>query len=291
MSEKTITNKVHSYQASASAFGGHLQRPIHQNLPTLAPTCLPSVGGYHSARHPNFQFHEIISIDEAYTHVGGSFDHKTGTWTTIASSVVKGLNVGHTLFADRIVGQISIEHPADGHHPTVSFLGTHFHGLRIGHCELKPVLQLDLCDDPDHPGTFPKHSYLKNTHFVTTAQDQSQKFHQFWLGDQPALPGKEPLPQDGDNTSAVVGDRGSVVCSIVKEIGGKCGGKSYGHAIQIPHFGLIFLGELTVGCGSFDLTMLRLDLGSPIAGSVAVAQAAASGGGKRGSGGGTNTGP
>jgi hypothetical protein len=294
MSDTTKQNKHHTYQASASAFGGRLERPIDQNLPSLATTCLPSVGGYHSARHPNFQFHEIISIDEAYTHVGGSFDQRTGNWMTIASSVIKGLNVGHTLFADRIVGQISIEHHADGVHPTVSFLGTHFDGLRIGNCELNPTLQLGLCNHPDAAGGFPKQSYLKNTSFVNEARDQSQKFMQFWLGDQPAagkfLPGKKGVAQDGENTKDAVEDRGSVLCSIVKDIGGKCGGKTYGHAIQIPHFGLIYLGELTVGCGSFDLTMLRLDLGSPIAGSVAAAQAAAAGG-KKGGPSGPNTGP
>jgi hypothetical protein len=282
MSETTTAKRVHSFQASASAFGGRLYRPIDQNLPSLANTCLPSVGGYNSARHPNFQFHEIISIDEAYTHVGGSFDPHTGNWTTIASSVIKGFNVGHTLFADRIVAQISIEHPADGVHPTVSFLGTHFDGLRIGSCELKPTLQLDMCAHPPAEGRFPNHPYTRNANLLKTAQDQSQKFMQFWLGDKPAtgkfLAGKKTVAQEGENTKDAIEDRGSVLCSIVKDIGGKCGDQAYGHAIHVPHFGFVYLGELTVGCGSFDLTMIRLDLGSPLAGNAAAAQASASGG-------------
>ena len=292
MSDPTKATRFHSYQASAVAVGGFLHRPIHENLPAVAPTCLPSVGGFDSARHERFQFRGLISVDEAYTHVGGSYDPQTGSWTTIASSVLKGLSVGHTLFADMIVGQISVEHPADGGHPRVSFLGTHFDALRIGDCDLKPVLNLDLLDDPGDPGAFPGQSHVKNETFLKTVGERSQKFLQFWLGDKPALPGEKPLPQDGDNTPAAIDDRGSVLSSIVTDIGGKCATKSYGHAIYIPHFGYIYLGELTVAPGNFQLTMLRLDLGSPIGGNVAAGQAAA-GGGKGGKGGpsGGNTGP
>ncbi len=284
MSEPTKTTRFHSYQASAVAIGGFLHRPIRENLPAVAPTCLPSVGGFDSARHERFDFRGLITVDDAYTHVGGSYDERTGSWTTIASSVVKGLSVGHTLFADRIVGQVSVEHPGDGGHPRVSFLGTHYDALRVGDCDLAPTLNLDLLDDPDNPGAFPKQSHLKDECFLKTVGEESQKFLQYWIGDKPALPDGKPLPQDGDNTPAAIEDRGNVLSSIVTGIGGECATKSYGHALYVPHFGYIYLGELSVGPGNFQLTMLRLDLGSPIGGSVAAGQATA-GGGKGGKGG------
>jgi hypothetical protein len=288
MSDPKKAKRFHSYEASALAVGGFLHRPIHENLPAVAPTCLPSVGGFGSARHERFEFHGLVSVDNAYTHVGGSYDPKSGSWTTIASSVVEGLSVGHTLFADRIVSQISVEHPGDGGHPRVSFLGTHFDTLRVGDCDLKPVLNLDLLDDPENPGGFPKQAPIENQSFLKTVSEQSQKFLQNWLGDKPpALPSEKPLPQDGDNTPAAIEARGSILTSLVTNIGGTCGSKRYGHAIHIPHFGYIYLGELTVGRGNFQLTMLRLDLGSPIGGNVAAGQAAVGGtkGGKGGPGG------
>ncbi len=177
MSDPKDDKRFHSYEASALAVGGFLHRPIHENLPAVAPTCLPSVGGFGSARHERFEFHGLVSVDNAYTHVGGSYDPKSGSWTTIASSVVEGLSVGHTLFADRIVGQISIEHPGDGGHPRVSFLGTHFDALRVGDCDLKPVLNLDLLDNPTKPGDFPEQSPLEDQGFLKTVGDESQKFH------------------------------------------------------------------------------------------------------------------
>jgi hypothetical protein len=291
MADTKNKKRLHSYHASANAFGGRLERPIQQHLPSLASICLPSVGGYDTALHKDFRFHEIFSIDEASSHVGGSFDPKTGNWTTIATSVLKGLNVAHTLFADRIVAQISVEHPADGYHPRVSFLGTRFDGLRIGDCELKPCLHLHLCDNGT-VGAFPGQSHLKNQKLVNSAHEQSKAFAKFWLAQKGAdgkpLRGMQDLDKDGENSKGVVEERGSVVCSLVDKIEGKCAGITGGHAIYIPDFGRVFLGELRVEHGAFDLTMLRLDLGSPSAGSVSGAQAAA-GGGNKGSQGGITT--
>src|SRR5271170_416365 len=112
-----VKRSLHSYQAAANAFGGRLQRPIEQNLPVLASSSLPVVGGYTSARHENFHLHEIFAVKTAYTQVGGSFERDKQIRTTITTSVVEGLNVNNVLFADRIVAQISLDHPVDGFHP------------------------------------------------------------------------------------------------------------------------------------------------------------------------------
>jgi len=281
---------LHSYQAHASAFGGRLQHPIELHLPVLASTSLPVVGGYDSARHENFRHHDAFSIQAAYTHVGGGFDRETGSWKTVASSVVEGLNVNNVLFADRIVAQISVDHGTDSYHPKVSFDGTLFEGLRIGKCEVKPVLKLALCDDAPQ-GKFPARSCLKNDKFVAFAHQQSRKFAEFWLKqkgpDGKPLRGMEHLDKDGVNAKDEVEQRGSVLCSLVESIEGKCAGTKFGHAIHVPDFGRIFLGELAVDHGAFHLTMVRLDLGSPMTGLVMAAQAAA--GGPHGSGSGTTT--
>jgi hypothetical protein len=69
-----------------------------------------------------------------------------------------------------------------------------------------------------------------------------------------------------------------------------------GHAITIPNFGSIFLAELFVTHGAYDLTMLRLELGCPVSGTVSAGQAAVAAAGsiatakRKGSGGGTGSG-
>jgi len=275
-----VKKSLHSYHAAASAFGGRLQRPIEQHLPVLAATSLPVVGGYTSARHENFRHHDTFSIQAAYTQVGGSFDRDTGSWKTVATSVVQGLNVNNVLFAERIVAQISVEHGTDSYHPKVSFDGTLFEGLRIGKGELKPALKLNLCTDAPQ-GKFPTRSCLKNEKFVASAHQQSKKFAEFWLKQKgpngKLLRGMEHLDKDGENAKDDVEQRGSVLCSLVESIEGKCAGTKFGHAIHIPDFGRIFLGELTVEHGAFNLTMVRLDLGSPMTGQVMAAQAVAGG--------------
>ena len=59
--------------------------------------------------------------------------------------------------------------------------------------------------------------------------------------------------------------------------------KSFGHVIHIPDFGNIFLAELTVNHNSFNLTMIRLDLGCLADGSVSMVSCNVNGkGGKPG---------
>jgi hypothetical protein len=70
------------------------------------------------------------------------------------------------------------------------------------------------------------------------------------------------------------------------------GGTSFGHVIDVPHFGKIFLAELRVerkagnpGKGIYDtyefhLTMIRLEMGCLAQGTAAVAALDTNGGGK-----------
>ena len=61
-------------------------------------------------------------------------------------------------------------------------------------------------------------------------------------------------------------------------------GKSFGHVIHIPDFGNIFLAELTVNHNSFNLTMIRLELGCLAEGPVSIVTCNVNGGGGKGGG-------
>jgi hypothetical protein len=279
---------VHYYHANADAFGGRLERPFEEVLPVLAPSSLPVVGGYHSARHEDFRLGELFSIKTAYTQVAGSRSPRTGSFNTIVTSVIEGLNVGNVVFADRVAVQISTAHPAVGYHPKVSFIGTEFRGLRIGGCKLEPTLNLGVCDDGD-PRKYPTRSCFYNEQLRAFARQQSEDLLEFSDGQlkEPEQHFKwlEAHTNGGPNTPDRIAERGNILCSMVEKIevvdDANCPGTTAGHVIDIPEFGVIYLAELIVDHGSFDLTMLRFELGCP---------ATAKAGGPHGGANGTTTG-
>jgi hypothetical protein len=296
------------YQASGNAFGGRIDQPFPQLLSALAPISLPSAGGYASARHEGFRAHELISIEAAYTQVAGSTDAR-GTFTTLSTSVIEGLNVNNIFFADRIAAQISLAFTVGAEYPRVSFLGTELLGLRIGGVELRPEFNFGVFHGPD-PDKYPTRPLVDDPSFLKRASSQLAAVEKLFGWGAEANPGsgaerssKADTQEAGsaDNgTEAANPGQGSLLCSVVEKIeiaNGTLPGSQVGHAISIPNFGSIFLAELIAGRGSFDLTMLRLELGCPVSGTVSAGQAAAAASAgsiatsrKKGSGGGMGSG-
>jgi hypothetical protein len=88
---------------------------------------------------------------------------------------------------------------------------------------------------------------------------------------------------------------GKASCSLVKKIGG-APASSFGHVIDVPNFGKIFLGELSVhrkaaqakdekDAYHFQLTMIRLEMGCIGTGTAKIAALDANGKGGKGGGG------
>jgi hypothetical protein len=107
------------------------------------------------------------------------------------------------------------------------------------------------------------------------------------------------IPQDAKTAEAEKGAWDGITCSLVENVEikdisvkGADGqpvqipppAKSFGHVIHVPDFGTIFLAELTVNHNSFNLTMIRLEMGCLSDGSVSVATANVNGKGKGGGG-------
>jgi hypothetical protein len=124
----TNSKRVHYYHADASALGGHIRRPFDKAIPVQAAVSLPPVGGYleaHGRKDPKeSDVNSIVSFETAYSHVSGSVSKKNGAVTTMVTSTVENFNVLDTFTADRMVAQISLDHPPDGYIPKVSLIGT-----------------------------------------------------------------------------------------------------------------------------------------------------------------------
>ena len=239
------------FHASANALGGTLTTPHKKVIPSQASASLPAVGGHATARTEAFNCDEIVSCRSTHTRVSGVQVEEDGSWATLVTSVVEGLNVLDAVKAERVVAQVSVEHPADGGSPTYSLAGSHFDGLRLGGVEVKPTLNSKLLGVDSGDG-------LDFSIFQQTGRAQAVKMIQKaktgtnaqWVQDRfdwmTAAKPKADTP---------------ILCSLVDDPGANVPGRIFGHVLELPHFGKVFLGELLVMRGSIQLSMVRAELG------------------------------
>ncbi|MGA9964662.1 MAG: hypothetical protein WBQ10_05615 [Terriglobales bacterium] len=286
------TKRVHYYHADASALGGHIRRPFDKAIPVQAAVSLPPVGGYLEARGrqdpKDSDVNSIVSFEAAYSHVSGSVSKKNGAAvTTMVTSTVEKFNVLDTFTADRMVAQISLDHPPDGYIPRVSLIGTQFENVRIGGDRVEIILDLDMCRHSQ--GEYPSRRCMGDPQFLAKVGKQYDLINDpgsmpDWIKDKTVPDWVRARYKKKDVSEPALSEKGYVLCSIVKEIRGKFPGKHYHNIIEIPEFGKIFLGELVVDYGSFQLIMARLELGSPTEACISAAVGKANGTGGGGGG-------
>jgi hypothetical protein len=267
--------RVHYFHADANALGGKLERPVSPLIPVQAPLSLPPVGGYASARTETFRLEGILSFRAAHTQVAGSAEGENGPWTTLVTSVVEGLNVLDILTADRLVAQISTEHPKVGHVPKVKFLGTQFENLRVAGHPLEIEVDLGFADTNDG-ADYPSQPCIRDPQFLTRVGEQRRRIVDErsipeWCKDK-TVPSwvRDRYPWDSVDAK---GGKDGVLCSVVKAIRGQFPGRVFGNALEIPDFGRVHLGELLVDANSYRLIMARLELGCPTQGDASVSSA------------------
>ena len=271
---------------------------------------------YLSQHAKNFRLEGIVSYAAAHTQVSGHDSEKhAGASVTLATSFVEDLNVLNVVTADRVVAQISTTHFPGQYCPHVTFLGTHFENLRIARHRAEPYLKLDLAGAraegkealPVNKGTGlmnaieAQYKRLKQT-IGALADKEREKMR---LRDTDASLGKKYYGFNVDyddiqkraNAAKTNDDWDGITCSLVehveiKDISVKAAdgqaiqipppARAFGHVIHIPDFGNIFLAELTVKHNSYNLTMIRLEMGCLATGSTSVATASVNGRGSSG---------
>lgn len=274
---------------------------------------------YFSQHAKNYRLEGIISYAAAHTQVSGhASDKDAGASVTLATSVVEDLNVLNVVTADRVVAQISTTHLPGEYCPHVTFLGTHFENLRIARHRAEPYLKLDLAGArAEGKDAMP---VSKGTALMNAVEAQYQKLknkiggladkerEKMRLRDTDASLAKKydgftvdySKIQQQANAAKKDDNWDGITCSLVehveiKDISVKAAdGKSiqipppaetFGHVIHIPDFGNIFLAELTVKHNSYNLTMIRLEMGCLASGSTKIVTCNVNGGGKGGGGG------
>ncbi len=234
--------RYHIYQAEAEALTGGLTLPLIQDVKPPTYVKLNERGGYLSQNVENYRLGGVVSFRSAYTQVAGNPDPKTDHgWNTLATSVIEGLNVLDIVTADRIVCQISTDHPLVGYVPTVTFLGTRIENLRIAG---QPVtLKMNLNMLGQKPGD--DASYTSNREFIerVAAQRNHIQSHQ-------NIPAE--IARRYNRLPAVSDKQGSITCSLVDHVEGDFPGRCFGNAIDVPNFGKIYLGTVTLEQSDFD---------------------------------------
>ncbi|MGO8720707.1 MAG: hypothetical protein ACLQMO_16055 [Acidobacteriaceae bacterium] len=257
---RSEAKKVFYYDADASSLGGFVEEPFQAVIPSQASVSLPAVGGYATTRTESFNFKEIVSCRCAYTRVSGRMIQEDGPWTTQVTSVIEGLNILEIVTAERIVAQISVEHPREGSAAGISFAGSHFERLRVGGQDVCPVLNSSLMGIGPGADNIP--SRLMWPGLLRAGQEQARELvrsvtespdrsaYEWVLQRYGWMEPKRELQKDG-----------CVLCSLTDGVEGTVPGKTIGHFVEIPDFGRIFLGELMAFPRSVQLTMVRAELG------------------------------
>ena len=264
------TERQFYYHADASPVGGHITHPFEKIISTEASSSLAQAGGHVNGVHESYRLDPIVAAQKAYSHISGAKNHKTGTWTTLTTSVVEHLNVLEVVTADRIVARLAVEHPAEGYIPKVSFVGAQFINLRVNGHPVNVKLNRSLL----HPGhdNFPEKPHIKDEKFIQKVAEHGRRITEAkdapeWAKTRYGWIGK---PEEHEK-------RGHVLCSLVEEIEEVHGSTTCGHVIVVPDFGNLFLGEVSLDHAAFQLTMLRMELGCPAVGNLSMATASSNG--------------
>ena len=255
----TATVRTHSYFAEAHVLSGQLR---HSIKPSAQVFLIGEGDGNVTGQIKGLRIDDLVSIDSATTTVTGA-QQQNGEWITTASCDLKGLVVRDLLSgeavvtADRIAVTMTSVHPVEGYVPSVKFEPA-ITNLVINSCRVNQTYQLDILGKSkpaEGPGKKPPCSkpylveYLRHPEFVTNVTAQDKRIVD--SSESPAW-AKRKYSRDQSN-------RSKIECSLVSDTGLEEG---FGHIVEVPDFGRIFLTELTVG-DRFELNMLRLDL-SPL---------------------------
>ncbi|MBS1805109.1 MAG: hypothetical protein JST28_17245 [Acidobacteria bacterium] len=263
MDKDNAPKRHHKFHAEATTLEGELHLPFAQKTCSHTASKLNENGGYVTQHADRFHLGGVINFRSSYTHVGGNLDSKPDHgWNTITTAVIEGLNVMEVVTADRVVAQISTDHPLEGYVPRVTFLGTRIENLRIAGSEPLKIHfnHAILGDKPANDA-----GYTTDSGFIQRVSGQYETIRKG--KDLPA----ELAGRYNQNPSGA-SNRGSVECSLVNQVEGSFPGRSCGHILFIPDFGKVHLATLKVEHSDYNdkgipkqttisLVMLRCEMG------------------------------
>jgi hypothetical protein len=284
----------HVYHAQAYLLKGEIKHPIQQPIQEYGEVVLENTRREslitQTVGETNIE--GLISFKRGYTRVAGThvkqktdiYNNDHAGWATLATSAMEGYNVLDVITADRVVAQLTTEHPMTNdpeqpiaHVPRVNFFGTRFENLRIGGYPVEVELDLAFCG-PKPQGERP---YLQDVGFLDRVQrqldgilkseDLPESMEKRYAGEIVCIDNLKKRSKEGGNDAGANGEPNGyskLRCSLVNKIKLPSpipGVRTFGNVIFIPDFGTFALAEVEVGIhnGHGDFRHRRSDAARP----------------------------
>ena len=286
-----IKDRIFFHHADVSVLGGHFTDPAGV-VPVQGSLSLSPSGGEGEVQAEHFSFHNLISFTRGHSTVSGNYDK--GLWITEATVTIEDLRILDRVSIKKLVSSMTTKHPeAPGEYePSVSLEGSTIEGMRIDGVEIKVNLDGEfLKNEPNLPVSSARRPLLESADFCGKVKKQYEntvEMHRAAL-----LRGAASKRDDEKDVTewvskryaaldvdAKMGERGAVLCSIVKSIDIPKPSKStntpapkfrvtpYGNIVEVEDLGRLFLGEIMLDRNTHRLIMLRAELGSSTNGSA-----------------------
>jgi hypothetical protein len=285
------------YHANALAFGGVINKPGCDVIPSQASVVLAPSGGEGSQTVRNFSYKGILTFDEASVYVAGS--RKGRVRNTVATALIRNLNVMNMIQIDLLIARVTSEHLAVDEtknaaigEPEFTFEGSLIDNVRIGGRRATVTLDHSLFSRYATYSSFVKAFSgdagaedrllgRKSSGAVegTLAQRYAKRF--CWPIDQcqKGAPGRNGVIRGSlveDIDIPIVGEDFSDEEAVrrndrIQPV------RRNGYIVRIADFGTLALGEVILKDHQRTVNMLRFDLGSPIDGSGTASSATTNG--------------
>jgi hypothetical protein len=208
-----------------------LTKPSCEIIPGQAATSLSQTGGESYSVVKDFNWKGLITFDEASSYVTGSKEE--GNHNTLATSTIRNLNIANMVQADLVVARVTSKHEEGKPEGEITFAGSMIRNLTIAGETVN--VALDPTPFSENP-TF--------TDFVNHCRKKS-------------------------GTANARVDEDTATASLVSgEVGCRAGRTLHGYVVVIPEFGKIYVAQVLMRRGYRLLSMLRFELGCPLAGSL-----------------------
>lgn len=256
------------FRGSTMAVGGRIESPVCENIEAQCASVLPAIGGFAATSVDRFDYKNIIGFRRATSTVSGqkvkheNAKHGSGTsYDTLVTVAIEDLNILDVITADRVVARMTSTHSDDGREPEALPFGSHFENLRIGGVpvELRPYAKL-----------VSQGSYQNLTETRLDRSGHSDSFP-FIRANGESIENEEPRAKATRGGSSSVSDTVLLAPLFKKAVVPEGSETSGAHGIRIPGFGIVYLGEYLITRASRRLTMLRIELGCPVTGSIVCA--------------------
>jgi hypothetical protein len=290
----SVQEQYHIYHAEAYILKGELEHPIKQPIEEYGRVVLE-----HTRRESlitqsvgETSIEGLISFKRGHTRVAGThvkqktdiFGQDHAGWVTLSTAAIEGYNVVDIITADRVVAQLTVEHPMTSdpgqpiaHVPRVNFLGTRFENLRIGGYPVEVELDLAFCGPkPEGDRSYLQDgSFLDRVHHqldgIVETGDLPESMEKKYGGEIAYIDDLKKRAKEGRNEAGANDDQNGypkLRCSLDKKIKLPIpipGVRTFGNVIFIPDFGTVALAEVEVGInnGHSDFAHRRDDATRP----------------------------